>query len=125
VKLYILEGVNDHPLLTRDADTEAAHAALATAAAPTYFSAGKVGSLIAESSYFDGGVWANCPAMAAIVEAVCYLGVTLDRIDVLSVGTTTEPFSVRKNLHSGFVGWNKRLLEILMNAQEEIAIKHA
>lgn len=77
-----------HPLLTRDADTEAAHAALATAAAPTYFSAAKVGSLIAESNYFDGGVWANCPAMAAIVEAVCYLGVPLGRIDVLSVGTT-------------------------------------
>lgn len=114
-----------HPLLTRDADTEAAHAALATAAAPTYFSAAKVGSLIAESSFFDGGVWANCPAMAAIVEAVCYLGVSLDRVDVLSVGTTDEPFTVRTKLRSGVIGWNKQLLDILMNAQAEIAIKHA
>lgn len=114
-----------HPLLRADAETDAAHVALATAAAPTYFSAAKVGSMIAESSYFDGGVWANCPAMAAIVEAVCYLEVPLDRVDVLSVGTTDEPFTVRGQLRSGVIGWNKHLLDILMNAQAEIAIRHA
>jgi predicted acylesterase/phospholipase RssA len=114
-----------HPLLTQDADTEAAQAALATAAAPTYFSAARVGNMIAESSYFDGGVWANCPAMAAIVEAVCYLGVELDRIDVLSVGTTNEPFTVRGKIHSGWLGWNKKLLDILMNAQADTSLKHA
>lgn len=114
-----------HALLRSDAETEAAHVALATAAAPTYFSAAKVGSMIAETSYFDGGVWANCPAMAAIVEAVCYLSVPLDRIDVLSVGTTEEPFTVRGKLQSGVIGWNKQLLDILLNAQAETAIKHA
>ena len=114
-----------HALLRSDAETEAAHVALATAAAPTYFSAAKVGGMIAETSYFDGGVWANCPAMAAIVEAICYLDVPLDRIDVLSVGTTEEPFTVRGKLHSGVIGWNKQLLDILLNAQAETAIKHA
>ena len=70
-----------HPLLTSDGNTNAAEVALATAAAPTYFSAAKVRNIIANTAYFDGGVWANCPAMAAIVEAVCYLDVPLDRID--------------------------------------------
>ncbi|MEZ6125360.1 MAG: CBASS cGAMP-activated phospholipase [Planctomycetaceae bacterium] len=76
-----------HEDLTADAQTEAAHAALATAAAPTFFTAAKIANMVAESSYFDGGVWANSPAMAAIVEAVCYLRIPIERIDVLSVGT--------------------------------------
>jgi len=114
-----------HNLLTVDANTQAAHVALATAAAPTYFSAARVGNMIAESNYFDGGVWANSPAMAAIIEAVCYLGVPLDRIDVLSIGTTEEPFTVRKQARAGLLGWSKKLIRLLMNAQEESSLKHA
>lgn len=114
-----------HNLLTVDADTPAAHVALATAAAPTYFSAARVGNMIAESNYFDGGVWANSPAMAAIIEAVCYLGVPLDRIDVLSAGTTEEPFTVRRQASAGIFGWSKKLIRLLMNAQEESSLKHA
>jgi patatin-like phospholipase/acyl hydrolase len=108
-----------HHLLTGDAMTEAAHAALATAAAPTFFSAAKVGNMIAESTFFDGGVWANSPAMAALVEATCFLNVPLDRIDVLSVGTTEEPFTVRKQARSGILPWGKKLVRLLMNAQAE------
>jgi hypothetical protein len=114
-----------HSLLTGDGGVEAAHAALATAAAPTFFAAAKVGNMVAESSYFDGGVWANSPAMAAIVESVCYLGVPLDRIDVLSVGTTQEPSSVRKKVGSGLGGWNKGLIDLLMNVQSESSLRHA
>lgn len=111
--------------LTADANTAAAYAALATAAAPTFFSAAKVANMIAESNYFDGGVWANCPAMAAIVEAACFLGVPLDRIDVLSVGTTEEPFTVQKQARAGILPWGKKLVRLLMNAQEESCLKHA
>ena len=114
-----------HELLTGDAETQAAHIALATAAAPTFFSAAKVGNMIAESEYFDGGVWANSPAMASIIEAVCYLGVPLDRIDVLSVGTTEEPFTVRKQTLAGILHWNIKLIRLLMSAQEESSLKHA
>lgn len=114
-----------HELLTADADVDAAHAALATAAAPTFFAAAKVGNMVTESKYFDGGVWANSPAMAAIVEAVCYLGVPLDRIDVLSVGTTEEPFSARKKVQAGIGKWGPALIDLLMNAQAESSIRHA
>lgn len=114
-----------HDLLTADSKTCAAEVALATAAAPTYFSAAKVKNLIANPSYFDGGVWANCPVMAGIVEAVCYLNVPLDRIDVLSIGTTDEPFTVKMLTEAGIAGWNKTLIDLLMNAQVDSAIQHA
>jgi hypothetical protein len=81
--------------------------------------------MIATPSYFDGGVWANCPVMAGIVEAVCYLDVPLDRIDVLSIGTTDEPFTVSMLANAGIAGWNKTLIDLLMNAQVDSAIRHA
>ncbi|MBE0623490.1 MAG: patatin-like phospholipase family protein [Burkholderiales bacterium] len=112
-------------LLTADAGTCAAEVALATASAPTYFSAARVKNMIANPSYFDGGVWANCPVMAGIVEAVCYLNVPLDRIDVLSIGTTDEPFTVKMLANAGIAGWNKTLIDLLMNAQVDSAIQHA
>ena len=114
-----------HPDLTADAEIEAALAALATAAAPTFFTAAKIANMVAESSYFDGGVWANSPAMAAVIESVCFLRIPVERIDVLSVGTTDEPFTVRKQIQAGMVGWlwKKRILELLMSVQQESSLK--
>lgn len=114
-----------HPLLTGDRNTNAAEVALATAAAPTYFSAARVRNTISDVPYFDGGVWANCPAIAAIVEAVCYLQVPLNRIDVLSIGTTDEPFSVKGKAAAGIIRWNRALISLLMNAQVDSAVRHA
>lgn len=114
-----------HALLTADKDTDVVEVALATAAAPTYFSSAVVKNLISNASFFDGGVWANCPAMAAIVEAVCYLGVPLDRIDVLSIGTTEEPFTVKSMAQAGWARWGKTLIDLLMNAQVNSSVKHA
>lgn len=114
-----------HALLTADQKTDAIEVALATAAAPTYFSSAVVKNLVANASFFDGGVWANCPAMAAIVEAVCYLGVPLDRIDVLSIGTTEEPFTVKSMAQAGWARWGKTLIDLLMNAQVDSCVRHA
>ncbi|MGU7778671.1 CBASS cGAMP-activated phospholipase [Burkholderia sp. PU8-34] len=114
-----------HEFLKFDAEMSAAEVALATAAAPTYFSAAKVKNIIANPSFFDGGVWANCPVMAGIVEAACYLKVPLDRIDILSIGTTDEPFTVKTLTNSGIIAWNKTLIDLLMNAQVDSAIRHA
>jgi patatin-like phospholipase/acyl hydrolase len=114
-----------HPLLIADRSTNAAEVALATAAAPTYFSAAKVQNMISNAPYFDGGVWANCPAMAAIIEAVCYLNVPLDRIDVLSIGTTEEPFTVKAMAKAGVARWGKSLIDLLLNAQVDSVVRHA
>lgn len=114
-----------NPLLMGDAHTNAADVAMATAAAPTYFSAAKVATLVANGTYFDGGVWANCPVMASIVEAVCYLDVPLDRIDVLSIGTTDEPFTIKSFANSGILGWRRTMIDLLMNAQVDSTVSHA
>jgi hypothetical protein len=89
--------------------------ALATSAAPTYFDAfadchGRV--------FLDGGVWANCPAMVGLTEATANLGWPIDRIEILSIGTTAEPFDVsRKRRRGGIAQWNRGLVELLMAAQ--------
>jgi hypothetical protein len=112
-------------LLQRDAKKKAWEVALATAAAPTYFKAAQVQNTISNSHFVDGGVWANCPAIAAIVEAVCYLKQPLDRIDILSIGTTREAFDVRKLTESGIIMWNKKLIDIFSNAQIDSCISSA
>lgn len=116
-----------HPDLTADANTEAAYAALATAAAPTFFTAAKIANMVSESSYFDGGVWANSPVLAAIIEAVCFLRIPLERVDVLSVGTTEESFTVQEQTRAGVIGWlwKMRILDLLMNVQQESSLKLA
>jgi uncharacterized protein len=108
---------NHHPDLVATAGRTMAEVALATSAAPTYFRAAEVGG----SSYVDGGVWANNPVLVAIVEATARLRVPLDRIDILSVGTTSAPYSGRETLVSGLSGWlwKGRILELLMHAQAQ------
>jgi uncharacterized protein len=114
-----------HPLLIADENIDVAEVALATSAAPTYFSSARVRNLISNASYFDGGVWANCPAMAAIIEATCYLDIPLDRIDIMSIGTTSEPFTVKMMGSRGLLGWRAKIVDLLMNAQMDSSIHHA
>jgi len=105
-------------------DISAADVALATAAAPTYFKAARI-QQHANAGYVDGGVWANCPALAAVIKAWHFLEIPLDRIDVLSIGTSYSPDSVRDLAGAGFVGWGTRIVGLLMNAQGEAAWKQA
>jgi hypothetical protein len=89
--------------------------ALATSAAPTFFPAfadpdGRV--------FLDGGVWANCPAMVGLVEATTALGWPIEQIDLLSIGTTSEPFDVtRRRRNGGILHWNKGLFTLFQEAQ--------
>jgi patatin-like phospholipase/acyl hydrolase len=107
-----------------DVEVPAVDVALATAAAPTYFKAAK----IAEHEgcgYVDGGVWANCPALAGIIEAVHFMGKRLDELDVCSIGTTCAPDSVRELAGAGLFRWGQKVVSLIMNAQVEAAHKQA
>lgn len=115
-RIYLFKTAH-HPRFTNDIGIPAAQVALATAAAPTYFSAARVEQHGA--SYVDGGIWANCPALAAVVEATTSLGQTSGQIEVLNVGTTTEPFNTISKARSGVLGWNKGLITLFMMAQGE------
>ena len=64
-------------------------------------------------------MWANNPALAAVAEAVHFLKVPLDRIEVLTVGTTYAPDSVQDLAGSGLFGWDRRIVDLPMNAQGE------
>ena len=103
------------PAYRMDCNRPAIEVALATAAAPTYFQA----FTDAEGrSFVDGGIWANCPVMVGIAEAVGVLGWPLDAIDVLSIGTTDEPFDIsRERRRGGIFHWNRGLVTLLMSAQ--------
>jgi uncharacterized protein len=106
---------NHHPDLVGEASFKATDIAVATAAAPTYFRA----ALVDGKAYLDGGVWANNPTMAAMVEALSRLRVPLNHVDILSVGTTSAPYSGRETLNAGYAGWlwKGRIAELLMLAQ--------
>lgn len=69
-------------------------AALATSAAPTYFSARQID----HAKAIDGGVWANSPTVVALAEAAD-LGWDLADVSILSVGTTFTPTLLARPLH--------------------------
>lgn len=90
---------------------------MATSAAPTFFPAY---SSINGASYIDGGVWANCPAMLGVLEAACILKERPNDIDLLSIGTTTEPFYVTKRRRiGGALQWHKGIVDLLLQAQSD------
>jgi hypothetical protein len=64
--------------------------ALATSAAPTYFRP------LEHNGYtlVDGGVWANNPAMLAVIEALICFDIGRDQIDLLSLGCGDDPYIV-------------------------------
>jgi patatin-like phospholipase/acyl hydrolase len=109
---------------TRDYKLTAVEAALATSAAPTYLPV-FVGSHGVK--FIDGGVWANCPATVAILEAIAVLQRAPGEIDVLSVGTTEEPprHIPRWRKVTGVIGWVSTIHRLLMEAQVKGSVAQA
>lgn len=113
-----------HDRFKYDIDAPAVDVALATSAAPTYFAAAPFPSH-ADASYVDGGVWANSPVMVGLTEAVGFLGVPLENIDMLSIGATTTPFNIAGHANSGIAQWNAGLVELMFEGQMEAALAQA
>ena len=87
--------------------------ALATSSAPTYFSAAKNGLGV----MIDGGVWANCPAMVGIVDALTVFNQRPRDIAVLSIGTTHQPFFIdTPKQRGGLLEWAAEAPTLLMHA---------
>ena len=105
-----------HKRFKQDYLLPAADVAMATSAAPTYFPASVGENGLA---HIDGGVWANCPASVGLIEAIAVLGCKPEEIDILSIGTTSEPFHVSKlrRKFGGLILWNKGIIDLLMQAQ--------
>ena len=122
-RIFLMKTAHD-PRFKFDIDAPAVDVALATSAAPTYFKAAAFPKH-EHASYVDGGVWANCPAMAALVEAVSFCGAALDDIEILSIGTTTTPFSIANHAEAGAAEWNMGLVNVMFEGQVEASFKQA
>jgi len=85
-RVYIYKTAH-HPRLETDYKSLAVDAAMATAAAPTFFRPHLTTDAI---ELVDGGVWANNPIGVAVIEAIGTLNWPRDRIKILSVGTTND-----------------------------------
>jgi uncharacterized protein len=122
-RIFVLKTAH-HPRFQYDVNAPAVDVALATSAAPTYFAASPFPAHVG-SSFVDGGVWANNPVLAAVVEAVTFLNVPMDQIDVLSIGTTGAPFNIADNRDAGIIRWNVGMINLMFEAQAEAALQQA
>jgi uncharacterized protein len=87
-----------HVKLRRDYKVPAWKVAQATSAAPTYFPSCRS---VDQLRLIDGGVWANNPALVALVEATGTLGVPMNAIRIFSIGTSDPVTSRPKTLDAG------------------------
>ena len=112
---------------SQDADIPAVDVALSTSAAPTYFPAHRIesGGML-KGVFIDGGVWANCPAMVGIVEAVAFCGQRIEDINMLSISTTNYPFAIGHQAEGwGLLGWAPKIMETFMFGQVQSAVAQA
>lgn len=115
-------GKSYHESLTALVDLSVVDVAMATSAAPTYFegAATDIGVMI------DGGVWANCPVMVGITDAMSLFKKTADEICVLSIGTTSIPtYVARDERDGGLLHWARPASSLLMHAAKLGALEMA
>ncbi len=116
-----------HGEFVRDSNVRVSDAVLASCSAPTYFDP----HLVQGYQIADGGLWANNPSLVAAIDAHHRLGVPLEDIRVLSIGTGTSkafyPRSAgkwRDRLVRSWQGWGvatrwqrSKLLDLILNLQ--------
>lgn len=90
--VYIFKTAH-HPRLATDYKECAVDAAMATAAAPSYFAQHVTANDVA---LVDGGLWANNPAGIAVVEAIATLDWPAKDLKVLSIGCLDDIKQVRE-----------------------------
>ncbi len=118
-KVYLFKTPH-HPSYSHHADVSAVDVALATSAAPTYFPAHTIPG---RGTFIDGGLWANCPAMVGLVEALSFLDRQPEQVRILSLSTTSYPFRLeRPEQLRGLVGWAPKLIDTLMFGQAQAAV---
>jgi uncharacterized protein len=102
-----------HERLRRDWQIPMVDVGMATTAAPTYFPAATVDG----QRLVDGGVWANNPSVVAIGEAVSMLGVSLNSIRLLNIGTVDQRTPHPKRFDTGgWVTWATTATSMMLTA---------
>lgn len=107
-----------HDDFKKDHSRKAWEVAMATSAAPVFYRAFQAAD---GADYIDGGVWANCPVLVGAIEAIDRFGIPRDQVEILSVGTTKTPFSIKHAARCGGA-WrnvsmkNRAVVNLLMEA---------
>ncbi len=114
---YSKEFTRDNAVLVKDA-------VLASCSAPTYFNPHKLDHYLLA----DGGLWANNPALAAVIDAQKRLGVVQDDIQILTIGTghSKTMYSLIDSRKWGLItGWeHKKFISLIMSLQSQSALNY-
>jgi len=111
-----------HPDFRMDWREELVTIALATSAAPTFFSIYANGN----RRFADGGVWANNPAMIGLVDALTCYDIDRDQIDILSLGCgESEMLMTEKQVTMGGLWHWKNIIASAMNLASQNALGQA
>ena len=117
-----------HNEFFRDKDVPVSKAVLASCSAPMFFPPVLMSCQKRKYLLADGGVWANNPSLIATIDAKRRLGVNLDDIQILSIGTgITNKFYSIKNFHKKkLFGWGiltlwgrEKFIEMILNLQSQ------
>jgi patatin-like phospholipase/acyl hydrolase len=114
--VYIFKTAH-HRRLKTDYTRLAVDAAMATAAAPTYFERHTTADHI---GLLDGGVWANNPIALAAVEAISMLGWPSNSLRILSLGCVNEVYALGER--SGKLAMVRDLARLFMDGQSRGAL---
>ena len=110
--------------LTRDNNVLVKDAILASCSAPTYFNPHKLDHYLLA----DGGLWANNPALAAVIDAQKRLGIAQDDIQILSIGTghSKTMYGTNALRKWGLVnGWkHKEFISFILSLQSQSALNY-
>ena len=116
---------------TRDKEVLVSDAILSSCAAPTFFDPHESAPYL----HADGGLWANNPSLVAAIDAKRRLGINLEDMRILSIGTGTSkiayPFnhtSTVNKIKNKICGWGlvtkwgiEKFIGTIMNLQSESA----
>lgn len=109
---------------TRDRDVLLRDAVLASCSAPTFFNPHRIDSYLLS----DGGLWANNPALAAVIDAQRRLQVAQTDIRVLSIGTghSKSAYGLKTKRRWGFAtGWrHKEFINFMLSLQSQSALNY-
>ncbi|HET7794724.1 MAG TPA: CBASS cGAMP-activated phospholipase [Rhizobacter sp.] len=102
-----------------DGALRAVDVAMATSAAPAYFPSQPIGDRL----YADGGLFAVAPDQVALHEIEHFMGVDLERVSMLSIGTGAAQYRPAEGVRddAGAVGWltDGRLVLTLISVQQQ------
>ena len=112
------------PTFIRDRSVNVRDAVLASCSAPTFFDPHKVDEYLLS----DGGLWANNPALVAVIDAQKRLGINYDDIQVVSVGTgySKVAYGLKHKGGWGFAtGWkHKEFINFMLSLQSQSALNY-